>query len=206
MATGREKIRRKPSIYSAVTYADQLMDYTIRITANHNNFPKHYRYTLTDRLVFAVGNVAANLRLAAQIRPNNAKSLKLIRKKLTKANSHLALYESLMVTATHWGRPKNLTYWVRIFALVQTSILSWLSAVAHKERKMVSNKKKRKKLKQIEREVQKQLSIENCVCRVNPNDGFITMAPYTGSFDNPEELCRTIYTTPTSDKFDDLNV
>ena len=87
MNSGRGSIRRKPSIYAAVTRSDHLLDYNIQITSDHKRFPKHLRYQLSDKLVTIASKVSAKLRSAAQLRPNTLKATKKIGKYLDKKSA-----------------------------------------------------------------------------------------------------------------------
>lgn len=127
MNSGRGSIRRKPSIYAAVTRSDHLLDYTIQITSNHKRFPKHLRYQLSDKLVTIASKVSAKLRSAAQLRPNALKATKKIWKYLDKAMDKLSEYESLFILAKRYCNPGNVTYWSSIYSDLQSSILEWIT-------------------------------------------------------------------------------
>ena len=127
MNSGRGSIRRKPSIYAAVTRSDHLLDYTIQITSNHKRFPKHLRYQLSDKLVTLASKVSAKLRSAAQLRPNTLKATKKIGKYLDKAMDKLSEYESLFILAKRYCNPGNVTYWSSVYSGLQSSILEWIT-------------------------------------------------------------------------------
>lgn len=137
MPSGRIPTRRTPSIYVAVTQADHLLDYTIQITANHKRFPKHLRYQLSDKLVYIACDIAADLRVGAQLQPNNLKAIKRIQKKLEDAIDNMAKYESLMVLASKWCDPGNIEYWDYIFSTLQSSILKWLADIHRRRRNLM---------------------------------------------------------------------
>ena len=80
--------QRKPAKTVAIALADNLLDYTIKITSNTKRFPKSMRYTITDRLINMAIKACGDLRVASKIRKRNKKNYKRVIKCLDKALRH----------------------------------------------------------------------------------------------------------------------
>lgn len=56
--------KRNEHELTVITKATDLANYTIRICANENNFPKRYRWCITNQIVETVINICKNITIA----------------------------------------------------------------------------------------------------------------------------------------------
>ena len=147
MGNTRAANRRTPSIKAAVTRLDNLMNYTIRITNNHNRFPKSVRYTITDRLINKLLSANGNARAASRIEVYNKITFKRFRHYLQRAIDDLAEFESLMILANTYCDPSNFDYWAILESEAYKGLTEWMSYEIKR-----NNERKRKKRSQKQEE------------------------------------------------------
>ena len=121
--------KREEGKLRAATKAKELAVYTIRICSNEKNFPKRYRWCLTNEIVRAVLQINCCIEKANSVRYKNATEgeLEIRRKYQTIAIAETySLANLISIAKTLYGlNGDKVEYWTRLVKSVRTLARSW---------------------------------------------------------------------------------
>ena len=121
--------KREEGKLRAATKAKELAVYTIRICSNEKNFPKRYRWCLTNEIVRAALQINCCIEKANSVRYKNATEgeLEIRRKYQTIAIAETySLANLISIAKTLYGlNGDKVEYWTRLVKSVRTLAQSW---------------------------------------------------------------------------------
>lgn len=121
--------KREEGKLRAATKAKELAVYTIRICSNEKNFPKRYRWCLTNEIVRAALQINCCIEKANSVRYKNATEgeLEIRRKYQTIAIAETySLANLISIAKTLYGlNGDKVEYWTRLVKSVRTLARSW---------------------------------------------------------------------------------
>ena len=121
--------KREEGKFRAATKAKELAVYTIRICSNEKNFPKRYRWCLTNEIVRAALQINCCIEKANSVRYKNATEgeLEIRRKYQTIAIAETySLANLISIAKILYGlNGDKVEYWTRLVKSVRTLARSW---------------------------------------------------------------------------------
>ena len=109
------------------TKASELATYTIRICSNEKNFPKHYRWCLTSKIVDAAIEIANNANMANSVYVKDKADFVLRKQYQTKAlAATYALLNMMDISYRTFGIDSDrMEYWTKLVYEVQNMLRNW---------------------------------------------------------------------------------
>ena len=121
------KADRRQGDFEVITAAEALVKYTIEITTNGKNFPKRYRWCLTNKIVENATAMFADLSSANNIKVSRLEDKKLRRSYQVRALAEIGAMLALMHVAydVFHVDADRAEYWTRLVKNEQTLIRKW---------------------------------------------------------------------------------
>lgn len=121
---------RGESKLTVITKANELATHTIRICSNEKNFPKHYRWCITNKIVDAALEINNNANMANSIFVSDANDFALRKQYQTKALvSTYSLLSMMDIAYRTFGiESGKMEYWVGLVISVQNLLRKWRNA------------------------------------------------------------------------------
>ena len=119
-------LRRKGN-FDVITKAEALVKYTLEITSNEKNFPKRYRWCLTNRIVESTVNMFSDLVRANTVNVTTKEDKILRRSYQVRALSEIGNLLGLTQIAYDVFNvdPDRAEYWTRLVIAEQDAIRGW---------------------------------------------------------------------------------
>lgn len=110
-----------------ITKANELATYTIKICSNEKNFPKHYRWCITSKIVDAAIEISNYANMANSIYVKDGADYAIRKQYQTKAlASTYSLLSMMDISYRVFGiENSRMEYWIKITAEVQTMLRNW---------------------------------------------------------------------------------
>lgn len=108
--------------------AKELAGFTMRVTMNEKNFPKRYRYSITDKMQNLALEVLTELTQASEIYPDTDYEFALRRAHMKEARAAVRALIALaeVAVATFPVKPSTFAEWARSAANIQKQIAGWI--------------------------------------------------------------------------------
>ena len=121
------KSKRGEPKLAVITKANELATHTIRICSNEKNFPKHYRWCITNKIVDAVLEINNNANMANSVFVSDNSDFLLRKQYQTKALVATYSLLSMMDIAyrTFGIESGKMEYWTGLVIEVQAMIRKW---------------------------------------------------------------------------------
>lgn len=118
---------RRQGDFGVITEAEELVKYTIEITTNEKNFPKRYRWCLTNKIVEQATAMFADLSSANNIKVTTPEDKALRRSYQVRALAEIGAMLGLMQIAYDVFNvdADRAEYWTRKIKREMTLIRSW---------------------------------------------------------------------------------
>ena len=125
MKHSREKTEGK---YDILLEAKELAGYTLKITSNEKNFPKRYRFTVTNKAQEISMNIVEWLIMANEIYPNSRMELeeRLLYMKKARAACRSLLTLVDIAASTFGIKPSTLEEWTRKITKLKSQTTGWI--------------------------------------------------------------------------------
>lgn len=124
------KSKRGEGQLLVLTKANELATYTIKICSNEKNFPKHYRWCITSKIVDAAIEICNNANMANSVYVKDNSDYIIRKQYQTKALA--ATYSLLSMMDTSYRvfsvESSRMEYWVKITTEVQNMLRNWRKA------------------------------------------------------------------------------
>lgn len=132
------KSKRGEGRLSVITKANELAAYTIKICSNEKNFPKRYRWCVTNKIVDAAIEISNYVNMANSIYVKDKTDYEIRKKYQTKAiASTYSLLNMMDISYRVFGIESNrMEYWTKITAEVQTMLKNWRKSDAERYKNM----------------------------------------------------------------------
>lgn len=124
------KSKRGEGQLLVITKSNELATYTIRICSNEKNFPKHYRWCITNKIVDSAIDISNNANMANSIFVKDSSDYSLRKQFQTKAlASTYALLNMMDISFRTFGIEKSrMEYWTKLVMEVQNMLRNWRKA------------------------------------------------------------------------------
>ena len=122
--------KRSQSTCLAVCKADELCAYTVKICSNEKNFPKRYRWCLTNKIVDSAANVDRFASAANSIRVTDTVSHQIRRGYQLRSFAESKSLESMVRIAynTFHIDDSRIEYWAQLIYDVQNLLYAWIKS------------------------------------------------------------------------------
>ncbi len=124
------KSKRGEGQLLVLTKANELATYTIKICSNEKNFPKHYRWCITSKIVDAAIEICNNANMANSVYVKDNSDYIIRKQYQTKALA--ATYSLLSMMDISYRvfsvESSRMEYWVKITTEVQNMLRNWRKA------------------------------------------------------------------------------
>jgi len=119
--------RRSPQKFGVLTKAIELAAHTVKICGNEKNFPKKYRWMLTEEIVKTSIRIVMDIREANSIHVANAADLQRRRALQQSANGKCEALLTLIeiAWATFGGTGINVEHWTGLVLEVEEALSVW---------------------------------------------------------------------------------
>lgn len=110
-----------------ITKANELATYTIKICSNEKNFPKHYRWCITSKIVDAAIEISNYANMANSVYVKDGADYAIRKQYQTKALASTYSLLSMMDISYRVFSIENsrMEHWIKITAEVQTMLRNW---------------------------------------------------------------------------------
>lgn len=124
------KSKRGEGRLAVITKANELATYTIKICSNEKNFPKHYRWCITSKIVDAAIEINNYANMANSVYVKGSDDYTLRKQYQTKAlASTYALLSMMDISYRTFGiESRRMEYWSKLTSEVQTMLRQWRKA------------------------------------------------------------------------------
>ena len=124
------KSKRGEGRLAVITKANELATYTIKICSNEKNFPKHYRWCITSKIVDAAIEINNYANMANSVYVKGSDDYALRKQYQTKAlASTYALLSMMDISYRTFGiESRRMEYWSKLTSEVQTMLRQWRKA------------------------------------------------------------------------------
>lgn len=131
------KSQREETELTAITKANELTAYTIKICSNEKNFPKRYRWCITSKIVESSINIGNNIIKANSIYVQSAEDLAARSRYQKEALIETyALLNMISIAYETFGiESDRVKYWTQLVNSVQTLIRNWRKSDANRKLK-----------------------------------------------------------------------
>lgn len=121
------KADRRQGDFEVITAAEALVKYTIEITTNEKNFPKRYRWCLTNKIVENATSMFADLSSANNIKVSTKEDKALRRAYQVRALAEIGAMIALMQVAydVFHVDADRAEYWTRLVKQEMSLIRNW---------------------------------------------------------------------------------
>lgn len=121
------KSKRGEGQLLVITKANELTTYTIKICSNEKNFPKHYRWCITSKIVDAAIEISNYANMANSVYVKDGADYAIRKQYQTKAlASTYSLLSMMDISYRVFGiENSRMEYWIKITAEVQTMLRNW---------------------------------------------------------------------------------
>ena len=121
------KSKRGETTLTVLTKARELSIYTIRICSNEKNFPKHYRWCITAKIVDATIDINNNVNMANAVYVKEAADRELRKAYQVRAlAATYALLSMIDIAFCAFGiDSERVKYWTGLIVEVQNLIRNW---------------------------------------------------------------------------------
>lgn len=112
---------------TVIVKAKEMAAHTLRITNNEKNFPKRYRFTLTNKIVDKAFDVYTLLYEANEIYPHNGRELEMRQNKQREAMAYCRSMMAMIDIAKEAFSlsPDKVAYWAKMIFEVRTMTAAW---------------------------------------------------------------------------------
>lgn len=124
------KSKRGEGQLLVLSKANELSVYTIKICSNEKNFPKHYRWCITSKIVDAAIDISNNANMANSIFVKDNSDFLLRKQFQTKAlASTYALLNMMDISYRTFSiENSRMEYWTKLVSEVQNMLRNWRKA------------------------------------------------------------------------------
>lgn len=124
------KSKRGEGRLAVITKANELATYTIKICSNEKNFPKHYRWCITSKIVDAAIEINNYANMANSVYVKDINDYAMRKQYQTKAlASTYALLSMMDISYRTFGiESRRMEYWSKLTSEVQTMLRQWRKA------------------------------------------------------------------------------
>lgn len=124
------KSKRGEGHLLVLTKANELATYTIKICSNEKNFPKHYRWCITSKIVDAAIDICNNANMANSVFVKDSSDYTIRKQYQTRAlASTYSLLSMMDISYRVFGiESSRMEYWVKITTEVQNMLRNWCKA------------------------------------------------------------------------------
>lgn len=121
------KSKRGEGKLVVITKSNELAVYTIKICSNEKNFPKHYRWCITNKIVDAALEINNNATKANAVYVTSAEDLKLRKAYQMQAIASTSSLLSMVDIAyrTFGIESDRVEYWTKLITEVQKLLRQW---------------------------------------------------------------------------------
>lgn len=108
--------------------AKELAGFTLRVTMNEKNFPKRYRFSITDRMQNKAMQILEELTIANEIYPDTYIEFDKRRLHMKEARASIRALIALaeVAVATFPVKPSTFAEWTRAASELQKQITGWI--------------------------------------------------------------------------------
>ena len=128
------KSKRGEGQLLVITKANELATYTIKICSNEKNFPKHYRWCITNKIVDSALDINNYITMANAVFVTDKNDVALRKQFQTKAiAASYALLSMMDIAYRTFGiESKKIEYWTGLVIEVQNYLRNWKKSDAER--------------------------------------------------------------------------
>lgn len=128
------KSKRSEGHLTVLVKANELAMHTIKVCSNEKNFPKHYRWCITSRIVEAALDINNNITMANAVYVSDKNDYDLRKKFQNKAIASSYALLSMMDIAyrTFSIKSDSIEYWTGLVIEVQNYLRNWKKSDAER--------------------------------------------------------------------------
>ena len=122
--------KRSQGDLTLITKTEEMVKYTVHICQNENNFPKRYRWCVTNKIVDSAIDVNRFINAANSVRVEHAdeRRLRLLYQKKALAETY-SLFATIRVADAVFGiESGRLEHWARLIFDVQNYLRAWIKS------------------------------------------------------------------------------
>lgn len=128
------KSKRSEGHLTVLVKANEPATYTIKVCSNEKNFPKHYRWCITSKIVEAAIDINNNITMANAVYVSDKNDYDLRKKFQNKAiAASYALLSMMDIAYRTFGiESKTIEYWTGLVIEVQNYLRNWKKSDAER--------------------------------------------------------------------------
>lgn len=128
------KSKRSEGHLTVLVKANELAMHTIKVCSNEKNFPKHYRWCITSKIVEAALDINNNITMANAVYVSDKNDYDLRKKFQNKAiASSYALLSMMDIAYRTFGiKSDSIEYWTGLVIEVQNYLRNWKKSDAER--------------------------------------------------------------------------
>lgn len=128
------KSKRSEGHLTVLVKANELAMHTIKVCSNEKNFPKHYRWCITSKIVEAALDINNNITMANAVYVSDKNDYDLRKKFQNKAiASSYALLSMMDIAYRTFGiKSDSIEYWTELVIEVQNYLRNWKKSDAER--------------------------------------------------------------------------
>ena len=128
------KSKRSEGHLTVIVKANDLATYTIKVCSNEKNFPKHYRWCITSKIVESALDINNNITMANAVFVSDKSDYELRKKFQNKAiAASYALLSMMDIAYRTFGiKSETIEYWTGLVIDVQNYLRNWKKSDAER--------------------------------------------------------------------------
>lgn len=133
------KSKRSEGHLTVLVKANELAMHTIKVCSNEKNFPKHYRWCITSKIVEAALDINNNITMANAVYVSDKNDYDLRKKFQNKAiASSYALLSMMDIAYRTFGiKSDSIEYWTGLVIEVQNYLRNWKKSDAERYKEIM---------------------------------------------------------------------
>lgn len=126
------KSKRSEGQLTVLVKANELATYTIKICSNEENFPKHYRWCITNKIVDSALDINNYITMANAVFVTDKNDVALRKQFQTKAASYALLSMMDIAYRTFGIKSSRVEHWTGLVLEVQNYLRNWKKSDAER--------------------------------------------------------------------------